>query len=123
MEWTKKIFAVKRIVTNGEKTSEEISCYLSSVNTTAEKLLSYTRKHWQIESFHWLLDVNFCEDDSKIRNRNAQICLNVMRKFSVSMLKKYIKNNSVKRKSISGNMRKCMLNPGYLENVLRYFCE
>lgn len=33
----KKIFAVKK---DGKKT-EEISCYLSSKNTTAEKLLSY----------------------------------------------------------------------------------
>jgi len=118
----KKIFAVKRIVTSGGKTSEEISCYLSSANTTAEKLLMYTRKHWQIESFHWLLDVNFGEDACKIRNKNAQICLNVMRKFSVSMLKKYIEDHSVKRKSISANMRKCLLNPKYLEDVLRYFC-
>ena len=117
----KKIFAVKRTVTKNGKTSEEISCYLSSTNATAEKLLSYTRKHWQIESFHWLLDVNFGEDNSKIRNKNAQVCLNVTRKFSISILKKYIDNNTVKRKTISANMRKCLLNPNYLENVLRYF--
>lgn len=60
-EWKglKKIFAVKReIEKNGENTTE-ISCYLSSKNTTAEKLLSYTRKHWQIESMHHILDVTY----------------------------------------------------------------
>jgi len=119
----KKIFAVKRTVTKDEKTSVELSCYLSSANAPAEKLLSYTRKHWQIESFHWLLDVNFGEDSSKVRNKNAQICLNVMRKFSISMLKKYIDNNPVKRKTISANMRKCLLNPSYLESILQYFCS
>lgn len=119
----KKIFAVKRIITKDGKTSEEISCYLSSANASAEKLLSYTRKHWQIESFHWLLDVNFGEDNSKIRNKNAQVCLNIMRKFSISMLKKYINNNPVKRKTISANMRKCLLNPDYLESVLHYFID
>jgi len=119
----KKIFAVKRIVTKDGKTSEEVSCYLSSKNASAEKLLSYTRKHWQIESFHWILDVNFGEDDSKIRNKNAQICLNIMRKFSISILKKYIEDHPVKRKTIVANMRKCLLNPGYLEDVLKYFCE
>jgi hypothetical protein len=80
-------------------------------------------KHWQVESFHWLLDVNFIEDESRVRNKNAQIRLNVMRKFSISILKKYIENNSVKRKTISTNMRKRLLNPSYLENVLLYFCN
>lgn len=119
----KKIFAVKRIITKDGKTSDEISCYLSSANASAEKLLSYTRKHWQIESFHWLLDVNFGEDNSKIRNKNAQVCLNIVRKFSISMLKKYINNNPVKRKTISANMRKCLLNPDYLESILHYFVD
>ena len=119
----KKIFAVKRTVTKDGKTSKEISCYLSSVNASAEKLLSYTRKHWQIESFHWILDVNFGEDNSKIRDKNAQICLNIMRKFGITVLKKYIENHPVKRKTIVANMRKCLLNPDYLEDVLTYFCE
>ncbi len=101
----KKIFAVKREISrNGNKTSE-ISCYLSSKNTIAENLLSYTRKHWQVESFHWLLDVNFNEDDSRVRSKNIQICLNTMRKFAISIMKKYIENNPVKRKAISSNMR------------------
>lgn len=58
-EWKglKKIFAVKREIENNEKKTTEISCYLSSKNTTAENLLSYTRKHWEIESMHHILDV------------------------------------------------------------------
>ena len=119
----KKIFAVKRTVTNGEKKSEEISCYLSSKNATAESLLSYTRKHWQIESFHWLLDMNFDEDNSRVRNKNAQICLNVMRKFGITVHKKYVENHQVKRKTLVANMRKCLWNPSHLENVLLYFCR
>jgi predicted transposase YbfD/YdcC len=124
-EWKglKKIFAVKREVEiNGNK-SKEISCYLSSKNTSAEKLLSYTRKHWQIESFNWMLDMNFGEDDSRVRNRNIQICLSIVRKFSISILKNYIDNNDVKRKAVSSNMRKCLLNPDYLTSVLEYYCS
>lgn len=119
----KKIFAVKReIEKNGRKTTE-ISCYLSSKNTTAEKLLSYTRKHWQIESFHWLLDVNYDEDNSKVRNKSSQICLNIMRKYSISIIKKYIENHDVKRKTIIANARKCMFNTDYLIDVLTYYCN
>jgi predicted transposase YbfD/YdcC len=58
-----KIFAVKRKVEKNGHKSEELSCYLSSKNTTAEKLLSYTRTHWQIESMHHILDVTFDEDE------------------------------------------------------------
>jgi len=118
----KKIFAVKRTVEKDGKISEEISCYLSSKNTSAENLLSYTRKHWQIESFHWLLDVNFGEDGSLVRDKNSQICLNIMRKFAISILKKYIENNPVKRKTISANTRKCLFNPVFLESVLGFYC-
>lgn len=124
-EWTglKKIFAVKReIEKDGNKTTE-ISCYLSSKNASAEKLLSYTRKHWQVESFHWLLDMNYDEDESRVINKNSQTCLNILRKYSISILKKYIENHNVKRKALSANMRKCMLNEQYLEDVLEYYCH
>jgi len=124
-EWKglKKIFAVKRTVEKSGKISEEISCYLSSKNTSAENLLSYSRKHWQIESFHWLLDVNYGEDDSLIRHKNSQTCLNIMRKYAISILKKYIENNPVKRKTLSGNTRKCLMNQDFMADVIMYYCR
>ena len=124
-EWKglKKIFAVKREIKRDGEKATEISCYLSSKNTTAEKLLLYTRKHWQVESFHWLLDVNYDEDESRVRNKNAQICLNIVRKYCISIIKKYIENHKVKRKSIVANMRKCLLNEDFLIDVLAYYCS
>ena len=107
---------------DGKKT-KEISCYLSSKNTTAEKLLSYTRKHWQVESFHWLLDMNYDEDNSRVVNKNSQIWLNIVRKYCISMLKKYIENHDVKRKTIIANMRQCLLNEDFLIEVLAYYCS
>ena len=67
-EWKglKKIFAVKREVEkDGEKT-EEISCYLSSKNASAEELMGYTRKHWEIEAMHHILDVTYNEDNCQL---------------------------------------------------------
>ena len=124
-EWRglKKIFAVKREIEIATQKTIEISCYISSKNTSAEKLLMYTRKHWQIESFHWLLDVNLGEDDSKVISKNSQTCLNIIRKFCVSIIKKYIENNSVKRKTIIANMRKCLLNEQFLVDILTYYCH
>ncbi len=125
VEWKglKKIFAIKREIEKDGKKTEEISCYLSSKNATAEKLLSYTRKHWQVESFHWLLDMNYDEDESRVRNNNSQKCLNILRKYSISILKKYIENHEVKRKTLSANMRKCLMNEEFLEDVLSYYCH
>ena len=119
----KKIFAVKREIEREGKKTTEISCYLSSKNTTAEKLLSYTRKHWQVESFHWLLDINYDEDKSRVVNKNSQICLNIIRKYCISIIKKYIENHGVKRKTIIANMRKCLLNEDFLIGVLAYYCS
>lgn len=90
---------------------------------TAEKLLSYTRKHWQVESFHWILDMNYNEDDSRVSNVNSQKCLNIIRKYCISIIKKYIENHNVKRKAIIANMRKCLLNEDFLIEVLAYYCS
>lgn len=119
----KKIFAIKREIETKGKITKEISCYLSSKNATAQELMGYVRKHWQIESFHWLIDVNLGEDNSKIINQKVQIGLNIIRKFSISVIKKYIENNNVKRKTIVANMRKCLMNVGYLESILSYYCN
>lgn len=116
-----KIFAVKREIEKSGKKSSEISCYISSKDASAQELLSYTRKHWQIESFHWLLDMDLGEDRCTIRNKNIQSVLNILRKNALSMIKQYIANNNVKRTAISANMRKCAFNVDYLIKVLSYY--
>lgn len=117
----KKIFAVKReIETDGKKT-KEISCYISSKNVSAEQLLTYTRKHWQIESFHWLLDMDLGEDMCMVMDKNVQQILNIFKKQALSMVKRYIKDNGVKRTTIRSMMRKCAFNTERLEAVLSHF--
>lgn len=85
MERVKKNFAIKREIERDEKKTTEISCYLSSKNVSAEKLLSYTRKHWQIESMHHILDVCYDEDKCRLLSQRAQENLNIFRKMGVSI--------------------------------------
>ena len=116
-EWKrlKKIFAVKREVErNGDKTVE-ISCYLSSKNTTAEKLLSYTRKHWEIKSMHHILDVTYDEDRCKILTQRAQENLNIFRKMGVSIHKNYLNG---KKQTVKSSMFNCLLSDNLLLEVI-----
>ncbi len=117
-EWKglKKIFAIKReIERNGEKTVE-ISCYLSSKNTTAENLLSYTRKHWEIESMHHILDVTYDEDRCKLLTQRAQENINIFRKMGVSVHKNSLKD---KKQTIKSSMFNCLLNDRHLIELLQ----
>ena len=117
-----KIICIKRETEEKGKKTEEKSYYLSSKEASVRELMGYIRNHWQIESFHWILDVNLGEDKNQVRNKNSQMCLNIMRKMCIGMMKQYIDNNDVKRKTISGNMYKCMINTDYLSKVFRYYC-
>ena len=124
-EWKdlNKIICIKRETEEKGKKTEEKSYYLSSKEASVKELMGYIRNHWQIESFHWMLDVNLGEDSNQVRNINSQICLNIMRKMCIGMMKQYINNHEVKRKTISGNMYKCMINTDYLSKVFQYHCS
>ena len=117
-EWKglKKIFAVKRKVEKDGKTSEEISCYLSSRNASAEKLLKYTRNHWQIESMYHILDVTYDEDRCKLLSKRAQENMNIFRKMGVSIHKNYLKG---KKQTVKSNMFNCLLNDFLLLEILQ----
>ena len=111
----KKIFAVVREVEKNNKVTKEISCYLSSKNTTAENLLSYTRKHWEIENMHHILDVTYDEDRCKLLSQRAQENLNIFRKMGISIHKNYLKN---KKQTVKSNMFNCLLNDNLLLEVI-----
>ena len=117
-EWKglKKIFAVKREIEREGKKTQEISCYISSKNTTAKKLLSYTRKHWEIETMHHILDVSYDEDNCKLYSQRAQENLNIFRKMGASIHKNNLKN---KKQTIKNNMFNCLLNDAYLLEMLQ----
>lgn len=111
----KKIFCVKREVEKEGKKTTEISCYLSSKNATAEKLLEYTRNHWQIESMHHILDVTYDEDKCRLQSKRAQENMNIYRKMGISIHKHFLKN---KKKSIRSNMFNCLIDDNYLMEII-----
>lgn len=74
---------------NGE-TSVENRYYISSrKRLSAKASLAAVREHWSIENqLHWVLDVAFAEDDSRVRAGNAAANFSAVRQLALGLLKK-----------------------------------
>lgn len=70
------------------KDTEETRWYISSLELNAEQVLHAVRSHWQVESMHWVLDMTFREDESRIRKKQGPLVFNVMRKIAMALFKR-----------------------------------
>jgi len=99
----------------GEKVETETRYYISSLPGNAKQLIAAVRDHWHIENrLHWVLDVAFREDDSRIRTGNAAQNMAVLRHIALNLLKR---EQSTKR-SIRGKRLKAGWDEDYLAQVL-----
>jgi predicted transposase YbfD/YdcC len=73
----------------GDSLSVETRYYLSSLENDAELLNGAVRSHWAVEnSLHWVLDVTFQEDRSRIKKENAPENFGLLRRLALCPLKK-----------------------------------
>lgn len=93
-EFKKKWRGLKSIIliiserTIDGKTTIEKRLYISSLKTSAKKILSAIRQHWSVEnSLHWSLDVTFKEDQSRVRIGEAAENFSLLRKIALMCLK------------------------------------
>ena len=69
---------------------ENVRFYISSLPANAEKIANAVRSHWGIEnSLHWILEVTFNEDKSRIPNENAPKILAIIRKWSLTIINQH----------------------------------
>jgi len=67
--------------------------YISSLRAVPTMILSGVRQHWGIEnSLHWVLDVSFGSDQSRIRKGNAPQNIAIIRKCALNLLQQVKKN-------------------------------
>lgn len=103
-----------------EKESVETRYYLSSI-IDGNKFSEAVREHWGIESMHWLLDVTFKEDKSRIRKENEPENAALLRKMALNILKidtQLDKANNIRPHSYNGKRYKASLDVAYLEKVM-----
>ena len=72
----------------GEKITRETRYFISSLPNDAKRFAEAVRDHWRIENqLHWVLDIAFREDDSRVRDRNAATNLAILRRLALSLCK------------------------------------
>jgi len=109
---------VVRITETGGVEKGEVSYYLSSLPTKVQKLAKLIRQHWSIESqLHWVLDVTFTEDASRIRQQHAPQTSAMLRRLAVSILSS---DTSIKD-NIRGKRYRACLSTDVLERLLLNF--
>ena len=70
---------------NGEE-STETAYYISSLKVDLPLIAKTIRSHWAIEnSSHWVLDMTFKEDDSRIRRGDAPENMATFRRFAMNL--------------------------------------
>jgi predicted transposase YbfD/YdcC len=112
--WVKAIGCTVRMARHADGgETDEVRYYLSSRYLSGRRFAEAVRGHWGIEAMHWVLDVNFREDDSRTRERTLGNNLSWLRRFAVTMLKRHPDKDSLR-----GKMMSCMLNTDYLTQVL-----
>jgi predicted transposase YbfD/YdcC len=82
------VLAVETIrgVNGTGKVTAQIRHYLSSSKQPPEQLAAAIRGHWAIENgLHWVLDVGFNEDASRVRERTAARNLALLRKVALNL--------------------------------------
>ena len=97
LESVTMVISTREII--GKEATVEHRYYLSSLEANAENIGSAIRFHWGIEnSLHWVLDVQFREDQARNRKSYSAENMAIIRHMALNLLKK---NQQKAKKKIS----------------------
>ena len=107
-------------IKSGHKTSEW-HYYISSAKLTPKDLLTHARLEWAVESMHWLLDVHYSEDKTRVWDMNVQKLLNTARKIALNLIRIYRDSNHPQRIALTKVMRDNLFDLALFAAFLDFF--
>lgn len=100
----------------GDKTQRQTRYYITSLAGDAREAGTSVREHWGIEnSLHWVLDLAFREDESRIRMGNAPHLFSTLRRLALNLLKR----EATSKRGVHGKRLRAAWDNDYLLKVLR----
>ena len=115
------IGAIHRQFEKDGKISSEWHYYISSAPLSPIELLTHARLEWAVESMHWLLDVHFSEDKTRVWDLNVQKVLNTARKISLNLIQLFRDANRPKRLPLNSVMKENLFDLDNLSAFLAFF--
>jgi predicted transposase YbfD/YdcC len=109
------VLAVETIrgVTGSGKVEAEIRYFLSSCRDDPIVLVQAIRRPIE-NGLHWILDVTFREDDSRVRDRTAARNLAILRKIAINLMGR----DRTPRISMRARRKKAAWNDDYMLSLL-----
>ncbi len=113
----KGLAAIAVIDTTSESnghTAVERRCFVSSAKLDARRFATAVRNHWRIENgLHWVLDVTFKEDQSRLRKGHGAKNMAIVRHFALNLVR-----TAQGPKSIKGRRKLAGWDTAYLQSIL-----
>jgi len=88
-EWTsvERIIKITSTTLSYGKYTTENHFYISSLKVDAKTFLHIIRSHWKIEnSLHYVKDVSFDEDNSRIRTNQAPLISTMIKSIAINIM-------------------------------------
>ncbi len=93
------IAMVETRIETGAEVRVERRCYISSRILTAKAFAEAVRAHWGIENgLHWVLDVQFKEDQSRLRRGHGATNMAMVRHLALNLIRAMPGKHSIKGK-------------------------
>jgi predicted transposase YbfD/YdcC len=115
-EGLKTVGMVESVRQIGDQTTTERRYYISSLGLNIDLFARAARGHWAVENqLHWVLDVQFGEDQSRARCGYAAENLALLRRMALNLLK----SEKTKKRGIHGKQLCASWDHAYLLRLLK----